>query len=328
MIRVPYESILIAIQEKSGLSKEQIEAKIKEKLDLLSGLVSKEGAAHIVANELGISLVSKTSGKVQISKLLEGMRDITILGKVVQVYEARTFEKSGKSGSVGSFIAGDETGTVRVVLWNEQSKRLAELNKGDVVKVENGYVRPRTDGVELHLNDKSKLTINPTGETVNFNTAPASQKKKLNEITANDNFVEVTGTVVQVFDPRFYEVCPTCGKRARMDESRFVCDVHGIITPAYAYVVNAFIDDSTEQMRIVCFKEQARELLRKSDGEMMTFKDAPELFEAARTEMLGAFLRISGRVRKNEMFDRLEITAQKVTPANPEEEAARFEEAK
>ncbi|MFH1182485.1 MAG: OB-fold nucleic acid binding domain-containing protein, partial [Candidatus Woesearchaeota archaeon] len=222
-------------------------------------------------------------------------------------------------------IAGDETGTIRVVLWNEQAKRLAELKKGDVVRIESGYVRPRQDGVELHLGDRSVLTINPPGETVNFITAPASEKKKLNEITANDNVVEVTGTVVQVFDPRFYEVCPTCGKRARMDESRWVCDNHGVITPAYAYVVNAFIDDSTESMRVVCFKEQARELLRKSDGEMMSFKDAPELFEAARTEMLGAFLSIVGRVKKNEMFDRLEITAQKVTPANPEEEVARFE---
>ncbi|MFH1182465.1 MAG: OB-fold nucleic acid binding domain-containing protein, partial [Candidatus Woesearchaeota archaeon] len=150
MIKIPYEAILATIQERSGLAKEQIEARVKEKLDLLSGLVSKEGAAHIVANELGISLVTKTSGKMQISKLLNGMRDVSILGKVVQVYEAKNFEKSGKSGSVGSFIAGDETGTIRVVLWNEQAKRLAELKKGDVVRIESGYVRPRQDGVELH----------------------------------------------------------------------------------------------------------------------------------------------------------------------------------
>jgi replication factor A1 len=325
MIKIPYESILATVQEKSGLTKEQIEGKIKEKLDLLSGLVSKEGAAHIIANELGISLVTKTSGKMQISKLLNGMRDVSILGKVTQVYEVKSFEKSGKSGSVGSFIAGDETGTIRVVLWNEQAKKLAELKKGDVVRVESAYVRPRQDGVELHLGDRSTLTINPPGENVNFITTPTSEKKKLNEITANDNVVEVTGTVVQVFDPRFYEVCPVCGKRARMDDSRWVCDNHGVITPAYAYVVNAFIDDSTESMRLVCFKEQARELLRKSDVEMMSFKDTPELFEAARTEMLGAFLSIVGRVRKNEMFDRLEITAQKISPANPEAEVARFE---
>jgi ssDNA-binding replication factor A large subunit len=326
MIKVPYESILLMIQEKSTLSREQIEAKIKEKLDLLSGLVSKEGAAHIIANELGISLVAKTSGKMQVSKLLNGMRDVSILAKVVQVYEAKTFEKSGKSGSVGSFIAGDESGTIRVVLWNEQTKRLSELKKGDVVRIEAAYVRPRQDGVELHLGDRSVLTVNPQGEVVNFSVPSQSgEKKKLNEITANDNTVEVTGTVVQVFDPRFYEVCPTCGKRARMDGSRWVCDNHGVITPAYAYVINAFIDDSTEQMRIVCFKEQARELLRKSDTEIMAFKDSPELFETARTEMLAAFLSILGRVRKNEMFDRLEITAQKISPANPEAEVARFE---
>ncbi|MBN2454134.1 DUF2240 family protein [Candidatus Woesearchaeota archaeon] len=322
MIKVPYENILGIIQEKSGLSKEQIEAKIKEKLDLLSGLVSKEGAAHIVANELGISLVTKTSGKMQISKLLEGMKDVGILGKVIQVYEVREFEKDGRKGSVGSFIAGDESGTVRVVLWNEQTKKLSEIKQGDVVRIENGYVRPRQDGVELHLNDRSSIVINPTGEKVNVGSAV--EKKRLNELTDKDRLVEVMGTVVQVFDPRFYEVCPSCGKRARMDDSRFVCDNHGVITPQYAYVINAFIDDSTENMRVVCFREQAKEFLGKSEEEIMTYRDSPEKFETLRTELLGNFLRITGRVKRNEMFDRLEITAQKIEPANPEEEVAKL----
>jgi len=55
MIRIPYAEMITKIQEKTGLSQEDVEAKIKDKLTQLSGLISKEGAAHIIANELGVN---------------------------------------------------------------------------------------------------------------------------------------------------------------------------------------------------------------------------------------------------------------------------------
>ena len=56
MMNMPYEVILERIKEKSELSEAEIIQKIDKKLDQLSGLISKEGAAHILANELGIKI--------------------------------------------------------------------------------------------------------------------------------------------------------------------------------------------------------------------------------------------------------------------------------
>ena len=82
-VQIPYERILETLQEKTDLSQEEIEGKIQAKLKQLSGLISKEGAGHIVANELGVRLIEQVSGKLKISSILAGMRDIEVEGKVV-----------------------------------------------------------------------------------------------------------------------------------------------------------------------------------------------------------------------------------------------------
>ena len=59
MIRVPYEDIINKIMKNSEMNRTDIDIKVSKKLDQLSGLISKEGAAHIVANELGINIYPK-----------------------------------------------------------------------------------------------------------------------------------------------------------------------------------------------------------------------------------------------------------------------------
>lgn len=50
-----YSQLVERIARSSGLSVEDIERRIEAKRAKLSGLISKEGAAQVVASELGIS---------------------------------------------------------------------------------------------------------------------------------------------------------------------------------------------------------------------------------------------------------------------------------
>ena len=50
-----YDELINRIKEK-GFNDKEIERKINRKLEELSGLISREGAAHLIANELGINL--------------------------------------------------------------------------------------------------------------------------------------------------------------------------------------------------------------------------------------------------------------------------------
>jgi len=334
MIKMPYNDILEKIQEKSGLSEQEIKEKIDGKLKQLSGLISKEGAAHIVANELGVKLFSALGGKLQIKNILSGMRSVEVVGKITRVFELREFNSKGRSGKVASFIIGDETGTIRVVMWGDQADNIAKLKENMIIRIANGYVRENQNGKEIHLNNMGKLIINPEGETIGeVKETSSGKRKKINELNENDSNVEILGTIVQVFDPRFFEICPECSRRAKLHEDGFVCETHGSITPNYSFVLNLFLDDGTDNIRTVCFRNQALKLLNKTHEQMLEYKDNPEKFEDIKTELLGNIVKFVGRTTKNEMFDRLEFISQLVFPnPNPDEEiktlTREFEEAK
>ncbi|MFH1850362.1 MAG: OB-fold nucleic acid binding domain-containing protein [archaeon] len=325
MINIPLEDMISKMVKESGLSEADIKKKISQKMDQLSGLISKEGAAHIIANELGVKLV-KVGGRLKVKDILAGMRDIETVGRVAQVFDMREFSSANRSGKVGSFVMGDDTGTVRIVLWNDQADQLANIKEGSVVRIKDAYVKDNQGRVEVHLNFRSSIVLNPEGESVAEIRKAESRRKQIKDLKENDDSVEILGTIVQTFDPRFFEVCPSCNKRVRQSNGSFRCDEHGEITPGYSYVLNLFLDDGTENIRCVFFRKQAEDLLKKSPEEIIRFKDAPETFEEMKTELLGNFIKVAGRVTKNQMFDRLELISNSVvTDLNPEDEVKRLE---
>ncbi|MBI2657810.1 hypothetical protein HYX08_03910 [Candidatus Woesearchaeota archaeon] len=328
MIKIPYEEIILKINEKTQMSVSEIEERIEKKLKQLSGLISKEGAAHIIANELGVKIFEPLSGKLQIKNILSGMRDVETVGKVLQIYETREFMKGDSLSKVASMLVGDETGTIRVVMWGSQADNAANLGQGFIVKVVGGYVRENNGRKEIHLNDKSQLLINPKGEAVKEVAVEAKNgtRKEIKELKENDNEVELLGTIVQVFDIRFYEICPRCGKRAKPTAALFECSEHGNVIPAYAYVLNSVLDDGTETIRCVFFRNQLEKLLGKNQEQMLNFKNNPADFEAVKNDLLGTIVKLNGRTNKNSMFNRLEFVVQSVdTNPNPEEEMKRLQ---
>lgn len=328
MIKIPLNDIIEKIKKETKLSEDEINSKIDEKLKQLSGLISREGAAHIISNELGVKLFDSFTGRLQIKNILAGMRDVEAVGKVQQIYDVREFKTEKREGKVGSFVLGDETGTIRVVLWGSQTDNIKNLNEGIVVKIVSGYVRENNNLIEIHLNERSKLVINPEGETIGEVKKFTSERKNISDLKENDNNIEVLGTIVQVFNPRFFEVCPKCNKRIRQREDSFICEVDGAVTPDYSYVLTIFLDDGTENIRTVLFRNHADNLLNMTKEDILKYNENPEKFEEIKTSLLGNQIKLIGRVNKNEMFDRLEFMVQKVIDMNPEEEINRLEEIK
>ena len=320
MIRIPLPDMLARIKEKTGISEADLMAKIEAKCQSLAGLISKEGAAHIIANELGVKLLE---GGGKIRDLLPGMRSADVLGRVTQIFETRDFQRAdGTAGKVGSFLVGDDTGIIRIVCWGNQADILKQLTQGTPLKITGGMVRENQRGYkEVHLNEQSRLTLNPPEQVPGVKTA---QRKTLKELTESEEQVEVVGTVVQVFDPKFFEVCPQCGTRLKEVEGQWVCDEHSALMPDYSYLVNVFLDDGTENIRVVLFRNQAERLLSKTKEQMIAYRVNPETFEPLKTELLGEQFRFIGRAKKNTFFDRIEFIANQVHKANVEEELAKM----
>jgi len=307
MLDMPYEDILNKIVQKSGKDKEEVEELIKKKQEELGGLVSKEGAAHIIANELGIKIIPDV-GKLTVENIVSGMRNVEIVGKVVKKYEAKEFSTEKRSGRVASFLLGDNTGIIRVVLWDKMVDYFEKLKEGDIVKITNAYSRMNRDRRELHLTEKSKIIINPEGVSLNNE----KRKVRLEELKGNEQNVEVYAAIVQVFEPRFFEVCPECGKRVKFSEGKYICQQHGEVTPDYRCVMNLFIDDGSASMRMVVWEPQIEELLNKTHEELIKLREKTDAFGAIRQDLLGRLIRVVGRVNKNEVFDRLEFIASEI----------------
>lgn len=323
MIDIPAADIIAKIKEAKGLSEAEITEKIQKKLKQLAGLISENGAAHIIANELGVELI-KTEGEAKIGDLYAGMRNVTVPGRVTRKWELRTFNKEGREGRVANFLIGDETGQVRVTLWNEQTDLFAQLNEGDTVRVKNAWVKENRGYKELHLNKDAKLEISPPGVIVKeIKQRQERERKTIKELEGNEENVELLATIVQVYDPRYFDVCPECGKRVMEGK----CATHGEVTPQTNYVVSAFLDDGTGNIRTTFWKQQTQRLLGKTDEECLQYQENPQAFEAVKTELLGEIIKVVGRCKKNETFDRIELTANLIfTEVDPEEELKRLNE--
>ena len=328
MIKIPLTTIIERIKEKSNLSEAEIKERIHQKLEQLYGLVSEEGAAHIVANELGVKLY-EPSGKLQIKNVLSGLRNVEVAGKVIKKYDVRNFDTGERKGKVGSFLIGDETGVIRIVLWNSMADSLETIKEGDIVRVKSGYVKENNDRKEIHLNDKSALIINPEGETIGAikqqEERAKAVRKKISDLKDNEENIELFGTIVQVFDPRFFEMCPTCNKRVKLRDDGFYCDEHNKVEPTYSYVLNIFLDDNYETIRAVFWRNQLQRLLGKTHEQILALREGS--FEDVKNDLLGKQIKVIGRAVKNEAFDRVEfVPALVFVEIDPEEELERLKQ--
>ncbi len=323
MIQISYEVIKEKIKEQLKLSDEEIDSKIDKKIEDLSGLVSKDGAAQIVSNELGVKLFEV--GKIKIKELLIGMRNFEIDGRIMNLSEIREFKTRKREGRVVNFLFGDESGVIRTVIWDEHIIKKVEdgsLKENDVINLKNGQVRDNS-GAEIHVSGLSKVVKSEVeiGEVNSERIFERKQfnKKKIIELQDNEFNVSVLGTVVQVFEPRFFEVCNECGVRVKMDAGEFNCDEHGKCEVKYMPVLNLFFDDGTDNIRVAAFRDDVRDILKLKDEEVVGLRGNSEKFEEVKKKVLGEQLVLSGRVTKNEMFGRKELIINSVEEVNPEE---------
>jgi ssDNA-binding replication factor A large subunit len=300
-----YETILEKIASSSGLEKEEVERRIEAKRAKLSGLISKEGAAQVIAAELGISFENE---RLKINELLPGMRRINLVGKIINIFPVRTFTKNGQESKVANMVIADETSNIKVVLWDVNHIDLIEKNKigkETVVELSNGSMR----GNEIHLGSFSELKqINE--ELNNVVTEKVVKEKIISDLQLSES-AKVRAFVVQVFEPKFFEVCPECGKKANPEADGVSCAVHGKIVPKKRALMNFVLDDGTETIRAVMFSENFA---------ILGFDDLEdsEKISDQKQDLLGKEMFFSGDVRNNKYFNNTELIVDNVKEVNPD----------
>ena len=213
--------------------------------------------------------------KKKIAELEEGDSNVNVICRVIKIYGVREFEREdGSRGKVANILVADDTGAVRVALWEEDAGLIekGELIAGSVVMLKNAYVRKRFDAIELNIGKHGKVILNPEDEEAEkiakIEIGESEIKRsKIAELNENER-AEVRAMVI------------ASDKLAikREEEIR--------------RVVNCLLDDGSARINAVFFDELA-EIVDRED-------------------IVGREIIVSGRVKRNERRKALEIVASDV----------------
>lgn len=281
-----YQQLIKFISENSGVSLEDIERKIEAKQAKFSGLISKEGAAQVIAAELNVNFDKQL---IKISQMISGMRKVNLIGKIIEISPIRKYSKNGRTGRIASFILADDTSNIRVVLWDENHIDLifkGEINENSFVEITNASIR----NGELHLGSFSDIKI--SGKMIN-NIVIERQflEKEIVNFSVNENVV-VRAFIVNVFTPKFFEICPECSKKVIENE----CNEHGKVIPEKRCLLGLIIDDGTASIRATIFQDALKKLFSIDDLENA------EVFAIKKQDFLGKEMIFKGQIRKNSIF--------------------------
>jgi replication factor A1 len=116
-------------------------------------------------DEVDIDAAVEADGTIDSLSL--GQSDVTLRGLVLGTDSIRTFDRDdGSEGQVANLTLGDETGRIRVTLWDDQAERAPEIDPGAAVEIVDGYVRERDGDLELHVGDRG--AVEEIDETVEY----------------------------------------------------------------------------------------------------------------------------------------------------------------
>ncbi len=182
------------------ISKEEFTRKVEEKVEQMSGLCDTKTAAMLVAHDLGASDTEKKEIH-KISDITPNSGNVKIIAKVMSVFPAREFNRNdGTTGRVANVIAADETGSIRLTLWDE---------KADIVKNENieigknyqiaGYVKEGYSGIEVNIGNNGVLC--ETDEKVDARI----ESKKIEDVKDGMGDINLRARIIDISEIRTFK---------------------------------------------------------------------------------------------------------------------------
>jgi replication factor A1 len=138
------------------------------------------------------------------------MRDVTVIGVICKIYDAITFIRDDETtGQVRSLEMEDDTGSIRITLWNEDANM--DLKKGDIIKIIGGNIEfDEYSGTDYRINTNwnTKIIINPDIDSKLKKQLQECGKylkpMKISDIHLMDDEgeeIDVVGRIVNVYEP-------------------------------------------------------------------------------------------------------------------------------
>ena len=95
---------------------------------------------------------------MNIKDLRNGMKRVTVEANIVEKGETREVRSRYKDETymVADAMVADETGSIKLTLWNEQ---IDQVEVGNKIKIENGYVTSFKGEIQLNVGKFGTMTV-------------------------------------------------------------------------------------------------------------------------------------------------------------------------
>ncbi|MDR2720590.1 MAG: hypothetical protein LBC03_07305 [Nitrososphaerota archaeon] len=194
------------IAKRLELSEQQVQEMLVKERERSGGLLGDETLLRLIAAKQGVEMTKQVefSGILSSGHLFSGLNDVSVEGRIVAVFPARSFGGE-KSGKFANLMIIDDDSILRVVLWNDKAEVVekGELQVGQIIKLLHGYTREDKYGkVELHLGNRSRIEVTDKPQTV----YPDVEKfvSKIGEISNTFSNVHLFGIVKEVFGSKTF----------------------------------------------------------------------------------------------------------------------------
>lgn len=122
---------------------------------------------------------------MKLSELKPKISGVNVEFDVIEKGDVREFNKFGRSGRVCTAVVKDESGQVKLTLWNED---VDKINVGDRVKLTEGYVSEYQGEMQLTTGRSGKLEIiGKAAEDAETKTAEPVKSSKKAEPAEDDS---------------------------------------------------------------------------------------------------------------------------------------------
>ena len=230
------------LQKNPLITQEQILEKLKSEKARTGGLLGDETLLRLIAAKFGVQVQQNTiqnCGILSTNRLFAGLYDVTVSGRLIAVFPAKTFQSAEKSGKLATIMLSDKEGLLRVVLWNEKAELVerGELKAGQTVKLVHGYTKQDKYGkTELHIGTKGQIEFEPVTKEECITIEKFTTK--INTLNINSGNVHLSGEVKEV-----------------LGESSFIRSDTSVGT-----VTRLTLVDDSGQVNVVFWNEKATEL--------------------------------------------------------------------
>lgn len=211
-----------------------------------------------------------------ISDLDEDDNDVIVIGRIIELSDVRQFERDDGPGYVRNIEIADDTGSLKVVLWNDDAKR--EFENGQAIKLQNPRLTLDMDNrIEANVN-RSTAILEPSESELE--KLPSQEElmemiyvqKPIEALAEDDTNVHVIGKIVSVgTENTIRKKCPNCRSNVEESEDEYICDNCGHVfdEPRYLLMIPTRIEDDTGEIQVTFFDNLAEELIGMEKEEII-----------------------------------------------------------